>query len=302
MGLPAEDELLASVLDRVHRDRPATVPPGPVLEAGFVGEGVDQPRLAPGQLPDRGGRLARERLAGLPGVLREQGLDLVRREVPKSQGLGAHIEGAPAGDDLVPRGRPDAVVAHVAHPAQDHALRKPGGALGIAGPELAQDGEQGVADECVNLVEHEHERLRARLGPAGQGLAQRIVGAGRIEDVEPDLGDEAIVERLPRAASERAQDGAKRRSHVLARGLPALDVDVDATELVAGVQYVTEREERGGLPRLARRVQDEVLPLPDEEQELVSIEAPQRRNAVVHLRVHGAGGVEEAHGSSIARP
>ena len=244
VGLPAEDQLLAGVLDRRFGDRAAAVARRPVVEAGFVGERVHQPRLTPGQLPDRGAGLARKRLAGLLVVLSEQGLDLVRREVSEPQRLGAHVEGAPAGDDRVLRGRPDAVVAHVAHPAQDHALRKPVRALRVAGPELAKDREQGVADERVDLVDHEHERLRIRFGPAGQRLAQRIVGAGRIEDAEPDLGDEPVVERFAGAARERAQDRAHRRSHVLACGLAALDVDVYAAELAAGVQLVTEREER----------------------------------------------------------
>ena len=116
---PAENQLLASVVDRVAGNRPAAVPSCPVLEAGFVGQRVDQPWLA------RGAGLARERLARLSCVLGEQGLG-----------------------------------AHVAHPAKDDALRKPVRALRVAGPELAQDRDEGVADECVDLVDHEHERTK----------------------------------------------------------------------------------------------------------------------------------------------
>ena len=176
--LTARDQLLARIPDGLGGDRPGAVAPRLVLETGLVGEGVDQPRLSPGQCPDRGARLAGERLTGLPGVLREQGLDLVWREVSEPQGLGPHVEGAAAGDERVLGGRVDPVVAHVAHPAQNDALRKPARAVRVAGAELAQHREQGVADEGVDLVDEEHERLRTRCGPAGQGLPQRLVRTG----------------------------------------------------------------------------------------------------------------------------
>ena len=162
--LPAKDQLLPGILNRVAGDRPASVPHRLVLEAGFVGEGIHQPRLAPGQLPDCGARLAHKRLAGLLGVLGQQRLGLRAREVSEPQRLGADVEGAPASDDRILGGRPDAVVAHVAHPAQDDGLRKPGRAFRVTRPKLAQHGEQGVADQRVDLVDHEHERLCVRAG------------------------------------------------------------------------------------------------------------------------------------------
>ena len=127
------------------------------------------------------------------------------------------------------------------------------------------------------------------------------MGAGRIEDAEPSLGEEPIVKRLAGSASQRTQDCTQPRPHVFPGGLAALDVDLDAAELAAGVQLVTECKQRGRLPRLPRRVQDEVLPLPDEQHEIVGVQTPERRNAVVHLRDDGTGSVEEAHASSMAR-
>ena len=61
-----------------------------------------------------------------------------------------------------------------------------------------------------------HVRPRLR-----KTLAQRVVGTGRIENAEPDLGDERIIERFPCTASQRAQDGAHGRSDVLPGGLAA---------------------------------------------------------------------------------
>ena len=127
------------------------------------------------------------------------------------------------------------------------------------------------------------------------------MGAGRIENAGPDLRDEPVVKRLTRPASQCAQDGAHGSPDVLTCGLAALDVDVHAAELAAGVQLVAERKERRRLPRLPRRVQDEVLPLPDEQQEVVHVQPRQGRDVVVHLRDDGAGGVEETHRPSIAR-
>ena len=245
----------------------------------------------PGQGPDRAARLVGERLTGLPGVLREQQLDLPSREVSEPQGPGPHVEGAAAGNERVLGGRVDAVIAH---PAQNDALREPARAVRVAGAELAQHREQGVADEGVDLVDDEHQRLRARCGPAGQGLPQRLARTGRIEDAEPRPGDEPVVE------SQCAQDGADGRSHVLASGLA--DLDVDAAQYTIRVQRVAESKQRRGLSGLARCVQDEVLVLPDEQQELVDVQALQGRHAVVHVRDDGASGVEEAHVRSAARP
>ena len=54
----------------------------------------------------------------------------------------------------------DAVVAQIAHPAQDDRLREVIRALGVAGAQLAQQRDQGVADQGVHLVEQQHDGAR----------------------------------------------------------------------------------------------------------------------------------------------
>ena len=137
MRLPAADQLLACVLDGGGGDRPASVPASLVVEAGLVRQRVHQPRLAARELPDSAPRLRRERLAGLRGVLRQERVDLGRREVPQPQRLGADVERAAAGDNRVLAVGPDAVVAHIAHAAQDDALRESARTLRVAGAAVA---------------------------------------------------------------------------------------------------------------------------------------------------------------------
>ena len=74
-----------------------------------------------------------------------------------------------------PRGGVDAVVPHVVYATQDDALRKQRRPLGVARPQLAQNRDQGVADQRVDFVDHQHQRLVALFGPAGQDLSQRGV-------------------------------------------------------------------------------------------------------------------------------
>ena len=124
MRLAAQDQLLVRILDGGQGNGLAAVPPALVFEAGFVRQGINQPRLALGQLPNRSTCLVCEHLAGLLGVLRQQGLDLLMRKISEPQGFGADVKRTAPGDDGIFRGRLNAVVAHVAHPAQDHALGK----------------------------------------------------------------------------------------------------------------------------------------------------------------------------------
>ena len=181
----------------------------------------------------------------------------------------------------------------MAHPAQDQALWKPERALRIAGAQLPKHRQQGVADQGVDLVDHEHQRLGVRLRPPGKRLPKRIVGASAIENAWPDVSHEKVVERVPRRTSQRTEDRPHGRRHVLPCGLPDLDIDIHATELAAGVQLIPQCQDRGRLARLARRLQDKVLPLPDEQQEVVNVKPFQRRDEVVHLRADWAGGAEE---------
>ena len=83
-----------------------------VAEAGVVAQRVHQPRLAGGAGHDRLQRIFRERLPG-------QRADLLLGEVAEPQRLGLDVEGE---HQPVLGGGVDAVVAHVAQPAQDDAV------------------------------------------------------------------------------------------------------------------------------------------------------------------------------------
>ena len=97
-------------------------------------------------------------LSRLGGVLAHQGPDIGPREVSQPQRLGLDVEGAASRDDLLLGVRPDPVVAHVAHPAQDDALRKRLRTVGVPGAQLTQDRHQRVSHHRVDFVDHQHQR------------------------------------------------------------------------------------------------------------------------------------------------
>ena len=59
-----------------------------------------------------------------------------------------------------------AVVAHVADPAQDQALRKALRAIHVAGAQLAQHRNERVAHQRVDLVDEKNERTGGRWRPS----------------------------------------------------------------------------------------------------------------------------------------
>ena len=197
----------------------------------------------------------------------------------------------------------DAVVAHVAHAAQHDALGKALGALVVAGPELAQHRDQGVADQGVDLVDEQHQGPRVGHAPARQHVPQSVFGAGCRKDVGPDLVQEPVTQQA-RPGGQRAQHGTNGPPHVLARRLGALDVHVHATEVarVPAVQQVPQREQGGGLAGLARGMEHEVPLVADAPEHVVEVQAVERRDAVVLVRADRAFGVELAHGRSMAGP
>ena len=190
----------------------------------------------------------------------------------------------------------DAVVAHVAHAAKHHALRKPPGAPDVAGPELAQHRDQGVADQRVDLVDQQHQGLRVGLAPAGQRGSEGTVAESR-QDIGPDPVQKPVALE-ERAVAHLAENDAHGAPHVFAHRLGRFDVHVHAAVVAraAGLEQVPQREQGGGLARLARRVQHEVALLRDQRQELGDVQPFERRDAVVLARDDGAFGVEEAHG------
>ena len=151
MRAAGQDQFLAGGEDVVQADGAGAVPPGLVVEAGFSAERVHQPGLALGLLPNRIQRFGSELLAGLGGVLGDEGAGLGLREVAQAQGLGGDVERAAAGDNLPGTGA-DAIVPDVPQAAQHHALRKARRALLIAGPQLPQHREQRVPHQGIDLI------------------------------------------------------------------------------------------------------------------------------------------------------
>lgn len=72
MRHPVQDQRLLGFIDGGRADRAAAVPAGLALEARLAGQGVDQPRLAPRQLPDPPHRTRLEHLPRLRFVLAQQ--------------------------------------------------------------------------------------------------------------------------------------------------------------------------------------------------------------------------------------
>ena len=99
-----------------------------------------------------------------------------------------------------------------------------------------------------------------------------------------------------------AEDGAHAARGVVARHLADLDVGMHAAEAAGrpAVEQVAQGDEGGGLTRLPRRVQHEVLLGPNQAQELIDVHAAQRRDGVVLVRAYRSCNVEEAHGPIMA--
>ena len=197
----------------------------------------------------------------------------------------------------------NAVVAHVADAAQHHTLRKPFGALDVAGTELAQHGDQRVAHQGIDLVDQQHQRLPVGFGPAVQHLAQRAVGAELVKESGPDFAWQRIPHSEARPGSQLPEYRPHRAGRVLPPRLTHLHVEVDAAILshLAAVQQIPQREQDGGLAGLARRTEDEVALVANELADIVQVHPRQGRDAVVVRRNHGTAGIEEAHRVSIAR-
>ena len=168
-------------------------------------------------------------------------------------------------------------------------------AVRVAGAQLPQHCDQGVADQGVDLVDQQHRRLGVRRRPAAQHFGQAIVRPRPLQHLGPDLGGKPVLQRHLRRPSDFVQDGAHGGGHVFARGLAGLDVHVDAAVRPAAVQLLHQRQQGRGLAGLARRVEHEVALLPDQGEQLALIQAAQRRDAVVFVRLHRTGRVEEPH-------
>ena len=293
---PGEDQLLARRVDVLHVDGAGAVAPGLAVEAGPGAQRVHQPRLAAGVFPHRPARRRREALSGFQDVLQHQPARLLPREVAQAQGLRRHVERAAAGDHLA-GARLDSVVSDVPHAAQHDAVREAPRPLLVAGAQLAQHREQGVAHQRVDLVDQQHQRRRVRQAPLGQQFLQGVAGTGLLEHAGPSAFGE-IVAHETRSARQAAQDGTHAFRHVVVRHLAAFHVHVHAAVVArfAAVQEVAQSDEGGGFAGLPGGVEYEVALVLDQVQDLADVAALEGRNRVVLLLPDRAFGVEKAHG------
>ena len=88
----------------------------------------------------------------------------------------------------------DAVVPYISHSAQDDALGVAGGSPVVSGAQLSQNRNQRVPDEGVDLVDQEHQRMRAGQGPLGKHPLERSQRPRHLKCVAPSVAHELVVE------------------------------------------------------------------------------------------------------------
>ncbi len=87
-----------------------------------------------------------------------------------------------------------------------------------------------------------------------------------------------------------------------ARCLGRLDVRIRASVTPLGIDRLHHRQQRGGLARLARGMEDKITLLLDQRLQILPVDATQRINGIVVSGDRGTGIVEEArHDRSIGR-
>jgi hypothetical protein len=222
-------------------------------------------------------------------------------EVADPQGLGPDVEGAAAGDDLVLGARMDPVVAQVAHTAEHHRGRGGTRALGIAGAQLAQQRDEGVAHQGVHLVEQQHQGLRAVPAPVLQQVHQSVPGRHLGTGLVTPCARLRLLSIVGRGAADGPADGGHAPRNVRARRLGDLQVGVDGATAIALVQVRHQRRQAAGLAGLARGVEQEVLPARDHVEHVLEVAAPERRQAAVLVGPARAFGVEQSRRHEGAR-
>ena len=117
------------------------------------------------------------------------------------------------------------------------------------------------------------------------------------EGRQPLLFQGLVAQRHARLVRQLGEHGAHAFGHVLAHRLTVFDIGVQAAEVarLPAVQQVAQRQQRGGLAGLPRRVQHEVLLVADQAEHLVKVDPRQRRDLEVPIRPHRPGGVKRAH-------
>ena len=169
--------------------------------------------------------------------------------------------------------------------------------LVVAAAQLPQHRQQGVAHQRVDLVDQQHQRLAVGRGPATQRHAQCATWPGAVQGLAADTLQRVVAQRQTRPERKLGQYGAHTFRHVLAHRLACLDVGVHAAKVAlrAAVQQIPQHQQRRGLAGLSRRVQHEVLLVPDQAEHRVEIDPLQRRDMVVVRSHYGPLRVERAH-------
>ena len=123
-----------------------------------------------------------------------------------------------------------------------------------------------------------------------------IWGPIRSRNVRPNA-IRIVVADLRCTLGDAAHDGTYAFRYVVAGHLGRFDIHVHAAEgaCSTAVEVVAQRDQRGRLARLARRMQHEVLLVLNETEEVAEFHPIQGRDRVVLIRAYGAGGAEEAH-------
>jgi hypothetical protein len=110
------------------------------------------------------------------------------------------------------------VITHVAQPGEREGVREVGGAIGVAVTDLAQDADQDVAAEGVDLVEEDHQGARRRASPR----PERGADAGRPErrQATEAAGDRGGAAPRPSSATRRGWPARPRRCRPGSRRRP----------------------------------------------------------------------------------
>lgn len=192
----------------------------------------------------------------------------------------------------------DAIVADVAHPAQDHCLRKGAGTLWIAGAHLTQERDEPVTDQGVDLIEQQDRRAIAGSAPAAEGFTQSGAGFEMRQHLIDERRQRGVIELSARLGAECLTDEGPPLMDIASRGLGAFNVGVEADVVPILVEMRHQSEQGRGLAGLTQGVRDEVFVLLDECAYMLPIESREWRQGVMPSGIHGTSGVEEAHGGS----
>ncbi len=128
----------------------------------------------------------------------------------------------------------------------------------VASPKLAEHADQALAAKRVDLVEEQHQRPRAGLGPRRERRPQQVVLRG----IRP-RGWLELARKLVGGEADLVEDAALRGAVVVAGGSPDLAAERQRRVPPGGRQLVRKRPDRRRLASPPGGVDDEIALLPD---------------------------------------